>query len=436
MLCKIDGSQSWLGVKRGFKWLIASLLLGTIVGSAVAFFLWSLDHATQLQWQHGWLLYLLPLGGLLSGGIYHRWGQSSEGGTNLILQQIRTPSGGVPALMAPLVLLGTLITHLFGGSAGREGTAVQMGGSLASWLGNRLSMSGVELSIMLRCGMASGFGAVFGTPLAGLLFAMEVVRSGRISMFGVLPCLLSAFTADKITKLWQITHVPYHLVWTRTLENGDTELKLPNMEFGMWLKVAIASVVMGLAGRAFLSSVAAVKTLMARWLARAWLRPAAGGIVVILMFWLVGTRDYLGLGVSPPANNPQALCIEACFREGTATWYDWAGKMIFTALTVGSGLKGGEVTPLFFIGAALGNTLAGLLSVPTNLLASLGFAAVFAAASKTPLTSTVMAVEIFAVSCPGWWLSGFWIYAATACFLASICSGKYSISKIDPAHGH
>jgi H+/Cl- antiporter ClcA len=403
------------------------VLLGIIVGTAVAFFLWSLDHVTQLQWRHGWLLFLLPLAGLLSGGIYHRWGQVAEGGTSVIVQQIRNPSSGVPAMMAPLVLVGTLITHLFGGSAGREGTAVQMGGSLASWLGGWLRISGLELSVLLRCGMAAGFGAVFGTPLASVLFALDVVSVRGMSSLWVLPILVSALTADQIATLWQIHHTAYHLIWMLPSEDGVTQLQMPAMELGLWLKVAVAALVMGLVGRAFILALVAVKALMARWIARSWLRPVAGGCLVIGLFGLVGSRDYLGLGVSPPPGDPLAVCIESCFREGGAQWYHWAGKLVFTALTVGSGFKGGEVTPLFFIGAALGKALAVFLAAPVNLLASVGFAAVFAAASKTPLASTVMAIELFAISCPGWLSSGFWVYAATACFLASFSSGKNSI---------
>lgn len=421
-------ARPWKSIAtKGLKWLWASVLLGIIVGTTVAFFLWSLDHVTQLQWRHGWLLFLLPLAGLLSGGIYHRWGQMAEGGTSVIVQQIRHPSSGVPAAMAPLVLLGTLITHLFGGSAGREGTAVQMGGSLASWLGGWLRITGAELPVLLRCGMAAGFSAVFGTPLAGVLFAVEVVSIRGMSSLWLLPILVSALTADQITTLWQIHHTPYHLIWMLSSEDGVNQLQMPAIEFGLWLKVAVAALVMGWVGRSFLLAMVAVKLLMTRWIARPWLRPVVGGCLVIWLFGLVGSRDYLGLGVSAPPENPRAVCIESCFREGGAQWYDWAGKLVFTAFTVGSGFKGGEVTPLFFIGAALGNALATALAAPVNLLASLGFAAVFAAASKAPLASTVMAIELFAISCPDWLSSGFLVYAATACFLASFSSGKNSI---------
>ena len=163
------------------KWLAICVPSGAAVGSAVALFLWSLDRVTELHWQYPWLLYLLPVGGLASGYLYHRLGQTAEAGNNLIMEQIHEPGGGVPARMAPLVLVGTLITHLFGGSAGREGTAVQMGGSIVATLGRWLKLSPSEMRILLTSGIAAGFGAVFGTPLTGAIFAIEVLTIGRMS---------------------------------------------------------------------------------------------------------------------------------------------------------------------------------------------------------------------------------------------------------------
>ncbi|MCY2962755.1 MAG: chloride channel protein, partial [Planctomycetota bacterium] len=171
------------------KWLAISSVLGTAVGALVAFFLWSLDQATRLQWQHPWLLYLLPFAGLAVGKLYQSLGRLVEGGNNLIVEQIHEPGGGVPTRMAPLVLVGTLITHLCGGSAGREGTAVQMGGSVAGALARALRLGPADVRLILMAGIAAGFGAVFGTPLAGAIFAMEVLIRGRIGYEALIPCL-------------------------------------------------------------------------------------------------------------------------------------------------------------------------------------------------------------------------------------------------------
>jgi H+/Cl- antiporter ClcA len=178
------------------KWLTIAAVLGTVVGSAVAFFLWSLERATQTRFEYPSLLFLLPLGGLAIGLMYHFFGKSVESGNNLIIDQIHEPSGNVPARMAPLVLIGTVLTHLFGGSAGREGTAVQIGGSLAADLGRRLRLSKHDSRILLMAGVAAGFGAVFGTPLAGAVFAMEVLAIGRMSYESLIPCLAASIVGD------------------------------------------------------------------------------------------------------------------------------------------------------------------------------------------------------------------------------------------------
>lgn len=191
------------------KWLLICLLLGISVGSCVAFFLWSLDRVTEIQWRFTWLLYLLPVAGAVSGVMYRLAGRDCDKGHNLILEQIHEPGGGVPARMTPLVLLGTLMTHLFGGSAGREGTAVQMGGSLASGLARILRLSSKDQSTLLMCGIAAGFGAVFGTPLTGAVFAIEVIAIGSMSYRAIVPCLMAAIVGDQVTLAWGIQHSHY-----------------------------------------------------------------------------------------------------------------------------------------------------------------------------------------------------------------------------------
>ena len=178
------------------KWLAITTVLGIVVGSAVAFFLWSLERATQIRFANPAILFFLPLGGLGIGLMYHYFGRSVEGGNNLILDEIHEPNGGVPTRMAPLVLIGTVLTHLFGGSAGREGTAVQMGGSMAAAIGSRIGLSNHDLRILLMAGVAAGFGAVFGTPLAGAVFAMEVLAIGRMSYESLVPCLAASVIGD------------------------------------------------------------------------------------------------------------------------------------------------------------------------------------------------------------------------------------------------
>lgn len=405
------------------KWLAISIPSGAVVGSAVALFLWSLDRATELQWQNPWLFYLLPVAGMASGYLYHRFGQSAEAGNNLIMEQIHEPGGGVPTRMAPLVLVGTLITHLFGGSAGREGTAVQMGGSIVATLGRWLKLNDGDMRIFLTSGIAAGFGAVFGTPLTGAIFAIEVLTIGRMSYQALIPCLIASIVGDQINTAWGVGHTEYHIAWAVELTEPHAGITFNWLLAG---KVAIAAVGFGLVSVLFAQLTHGIVWTFKRTVTIPWLRPAVGGVVVILLT-LLGNRDYLGLGVNANPNTPDAVTIQSCFVIGGAAMLSWWWKLLFTAVTVGSGFKGGEVTPLFFIGAALGNLLGIALGAPVDLMAALGFVAVFAGATNTPLACTIMAIELFGHGNGSLLSSGFVIYAAIACFLSWFLSGNSSI---------
>lgn len=406
------------------RWLAISLPLGIAVGSAVALFLWSLEKVTQWRWDHPWLLYLLPLAGVGVALLYQAFGKSVEAGNNLILDQIHRPGGGVPLRMAPLVLIGTLLTHLCGGSAGREGTAVQMGGSLAGGLGRLLRLSSADLRLLLMAGVAAGFGAVFGTPLAGALFAMEVLAIGRLSYEALIPCLAAALVGDSVTTAWGIRHTHYEVAgWS------DRNGVIAGLPLDWWLagKVALAACAFGGASVVFAELVHGFQHLSRSIVRHPLLRPVVGGTIVILLVHALGTTDYLGLGVSADPADPNAVTIQSCFRADGAEWLSWWWKIVFTAVTVSSGFKGGEVTPLFFVGAALGNVLGQLLGAPVDLFAALGFVAVFAGATNTPLACTLMAIELFGVNHDGVLGSGFAVYAAVACFLSYYLSGQSGI---------
>lgn len=393
------------------RWSVLVIPVGILAGSASALFLWALDRATDLRWAHGWLLYLLPVLGAVIGWLYQRHGKNAAAGNNLIIEQIHEPGGGVPTRMAPLVLIGTLVTHLCGGSAGREGTAVQMGGSLANAYARLLRVRSDTLRVLLMAGVAAGFGSVFGTPFTGAVFAMEVLVIGRIQYDALLPVLVASLVADATCSLWGINHTPYHIDFVSTVGR-------PEVRDG-WLvaKVVLAAVAFGLASRLFSELTHALQRGYRRLAPQAWLQPVLGGVAVILLYWAVGTGDYLGLGVR--AEQPGSITILSAFHAGGATPWSWWWKLLFTAVTLGAGYKGGEVTPLFFIGATLGNALAGPLGAPVDLFAGLGFIAVFAGATNTPLACTIMGVELFG--------SEHALYFALACFVAYYCSGHTGI---------
>jgi H+/Cl- antiporter ClcA len=396
------------------RWTVFVIPVAFSVGSLVALFLWLLDKAIHFRWDHPWLLFLLPVCGVAIYWLYRLFGKNSEAGNNLIMDEIHEPGAGVPGRMAPLVLLTTVMTHGFGGSAGREGTAVQIGGSLAQWFARRMRLSKADTRLLLTTGIAAGFGAVFGTPVAGAIFALEVLAIGRIQYDALLPCLISAVLADITCGSWGIHHTRYAIHFSVK----DTSL-LPFVHFDLLLlvEVILSGVAFGLASLLFATLTHQIKKYSKQYIRVEWLIPVAGGVGIIALTALIGSQDYLSLGVT--GKDSHSISIVSCFHAGGAGWFSWGWKLLFTALTLGTGFKGGEVTPLFFIGAALGNTLATLSGAPVDLLAGLGFIAVFAGATNTPIACTLMGVELFGPAPI--------LYYAVACFTAYYFSGRSGI---------
>ncbi len=387
-----------------FHKLVQVALVAGLTGSGGAFFLWSLDEVTRLRFTNPWLLWLLPAAGLGVGWCYQKWGGRADRGMGVILDEVDAPNAGVPRRMGALVLGGTLATHLCGGSAGREGTAVQMGASVAGMVGRWGRPEGRNDGALLMVGMAARFGAVFGAPWAGAAFALEVLRR-RTGRWREWPwCLGAALLADWVCQCWGAVHVDWQVPGSFRLTDAVT-----------WGKVLGAAVCFGLLGRAFVAG----KLGMERWMQRVvpWplLRPVLGGLGVIGLVFVSGSRDFLGLGTL--AALPQGLVLGSFFTDGAEVAAGaWAWKAGFTILTVASGFKGGEVTPLFFMGAALGYYLSGLLGLPPSWLAALGMVAVFGAAARVPVTCFLMGVELFgpALALP----------MAVACGVASLCNGR------------
>ncbi len=395
------------------KWIAVVVPMAIVVGSLCAVFLWSLDRVTEARFAHPWLIYGMPAAGFLMVLAYQRFGRSAEGGNNLIVEQIHEPGGGVPLRMAPFILVSTVLTHLVGGSAGREGTAVQLGGSIASAFAKIFRLKPADIRILLMAGIAAGFGAVFGTPIAGVIFALEVLTIGRMQYEALLPCLMAAIAADWTCHAWGIEHIQYHIAYLQNAAGAGGF----HLEALLLLKVGIAGMVFGLMARVFAELSHGLSSVFKAVCAYAPLRPVIAGLILIGLVHLTGTRDYLGLGVWSP--NPGDATIAGFFDPARIDHWSWFWKTVFTVVTLSAGFKGGEVTPLFFIGAALGNALAALFGAPADLFAGLGFVAVFAGATNTPLACMIMGIELFGATHA--------VYIATACFLAYLCSGHSSI---------
>ncbi|REH01997.1 voltage-gated chloride channel family protein [Flavobacterium aquicola] len=381
------------------KWVFICCLIGIFSGTASALFLVSLEFVTQIRIQNTGIIWLLPIGGLLIGYGYFLSDSRITKGNNLLLEEYNKPEKKIPFLMAPLVLLGTLITHLFGGSAGREGTAVQMGGAIADVCSSIFKLNNSERRILIILGISAGFASVFGTPLAGAIFALEIVFFSRINFKSIVLSFLTAYIAYFTVEFWEIKHTHYSIP------------EIPDMNFTAFFWIIIVSVLFGFTALLFSRSTHFWGKLFSANIKYPPLRPFIGGIILALAIYFIGTTKYIGLGVP--------MIVDAFSIQNAP--YDFLLKILFTGFTLGAGFKGGEVTPLFFVGATLGSALSVIVPLPIALLAGMGFVAVFSGATHTPFACTIMGMELFGINCG--------IYIGTACIVAYFFSGSVGIYK-------
>ena len=380
-----------------FKWILICALIGIFSGSASAFFLVALEWVTQFREHHNWIIWLLPIGGLCIGLMYHYFGKEVVKGNNLLLEEYENPKKTIPLKMVPLVLVGTLITHLFGGSAGREGTAVQMGGAIADQFKELFKLTNADRKKLLIMGISAGFASVFGTPLAGALFALEVLYFSKVNFKSAVLSFLVAYVAYFTVEFWHVKHTHYQIPVV-------PEMTLINLGW-----IIIVGVLFGLTSMLFSRTTHFWGRLFCKYIQVAPLRPLVGGLILVVAIYSIGSTKYIGLGIP--------TIIES-FSTPNAS-YDFLLKIVFTGFTLGAGFKGGEVTPLFFIGATLGSALSIYVPLPIALLAGMGFVAVFSGATHTPIACTIMGIELFGVESS--------VFIGIACVVAYFSSGSIGI---------
>lgn len=395
-----------------FRRVGLSIIVGILSGTAAAIFLIALEWATLTRNNNTFIIWALPLAGIAIGLVYHHFGQEAARGNNLILEEIHNPKKILPIHMAPLVLGGTLLTHLFGGSAGREGTAVQMGASLSDQIARIFKIETDERKILLMAGAGAGFGAAIGTPLAGAIFGMEVIQIGKFKWSAWVECLIASFVGYYTSILLKAPHSQF------------PRLDIESFQVQTLLWVGIAGVIFGLTARVFSLVSHGVEKLNSRFIKYPPLRPFVAGLILVVLYYLEGSYRYVGLGI-PVINEafwPKEF-LETSFKDPVF-------KTLFTAITVGSGFKGGEFVPLVFIGSTLGSALALILPVSFKILVAVGFAAVFAGAANAPIACSLMAIEIFGIDIAP--------YAIVGCFMSYFFSGYKGIytSQIIHAKKH
>jgi len=384
-----------------FKWVVLAVLIGLVAGGAGALFSLCVRWATAFREASGWVVWLLPAAGLLIVFLYRVCGVERPKGTDLVIESISSPEP-IPLIMAPLIFVATCLTHLFGGSAGREGAALQLGGSLGYHVGGLFRLDEKDLHLATMCGMTACFSALFGTPLGAAMFVMEVISVGVMYYAALVPCTIAALTALAVSRACGFRPTAF------AVRGVPAFAVLP------FVRVAALAALCAGVSILFCYAMRAAGRLYRKYLPNQYLRAAAGGALVVLLALVFG-RDYLGMGQS---------AFLAAFR-GTARPEAFALKLLFTAVTLGAGFKGGEIVPAFFVGATFGCSFGGLLGLDPSFGAAIGFLSVFCGVTNCPLSAVVMSVEIFGAQ-------GilFYFLAAGISYMLSGYSGIYVRQKI------
>ncbi len=386
------------GIYISVIWVFIGAIVGVAVGVVGIAFHLLLEHATAFRMEHTGMLYFLPFAGLLIVWLYRVMHMENDKGTNLILSAVRT-NDSVPTKMAPLIFISTVLTHLFGGSAGREGASLQIGGSIASGIGRKIKLNEKDARIITMCGMSAGFAALFGTPVTAVIFSMEVITVGVMHYSAMVPCIVAALVASGMASFIGITPAYYTVHWFPKLHAS-----------GVGSVLLLGTLCAGVS-IAFCMIIEQTAKQYRKYIPNTYIRIFTGGCIVIAAALLLGTRDYNGAGMH--------VIVRAI--SGQAVPFAFLCKMILTALTLGAGFKGGEIVPSFFVGATFGCVVGPWIGLPASFSAALGMAAVFCGVTNCPLASIILCVELFGAEGLG--------YYALVCAISYMLSGYFGLYK-------
>ena len=384
------------------KWIIFAIIVGAIVGLCGTAFYFALSLVTVLRTQNTWLIFLLPLGGLGIVAMYRFLHNEKDTGTNLVISAIHSDDE-LPLRMAPLIFVSTLITHLFGGSAGREGAALQMGGSIGNALGKLFRFDDKDKHVMIMCGMSAAFSALFGTPMAAAILPMEMVSVGVMYYIALVPCVISSLVAHGIAYSFGVSNEMFII------------RSIPKFGIITSIEISVLAILCALVSILFCVLLHKSEDLYKRFFTNPYIRVIAGGCIIIVLTLLVGNQDYNGTGIN---------IIEHCIN-GTVRPEAFLLKMIFTALTLGVGYKGGEIVPSFFTGAAFGCLFGNLLGFSPTLCTAVGMTAVFCGVTNCPITSLLISFELF-----GYDGMPYFLLATALSYMLSGYFGLYRSQKI------
>lgn len=385
-----------------FKWLALATTVGIVVGGIGTLFHYTIAEATALRQSHPWLVFLLPASGLLIVFLYELSSQSNDMSTNLVLESIRS-SKHLPLIMAPLIFISTALTHLVGGSSGREGAALQLGGSLSTFIGERFHLDDSDLHVLTMCGMSAAFAALFRTPIGATVFSMEVVSVGIMYYVALVPCIIASLIGYAISGYFGVESTSFKL---KLLSTFDCVTLIQVV--GLGILCAIISI-------CFCKTLHIAHKLYAKYLKNPYIRVVVGSGILIVLILILPADDYLGAGMP--------VIEKALF--GSAHYEAFLLKILFTAITLGAGFKGGEIVPSFFVGATFGAAFGPLLGLPSSFSASLGLIALFCGVTNCPMTSFILSTEMF-----GDQGSIYFMLIIAISYMLSGYSGLYSKQKM------